>query len=445
VFLVCDYYDAHDIRLAHPALEGLIMPDTKPGEPLDLSIFDNLDAPKGQTLTVEPAQPLNVAPVPSLPAAADPRLAPAPVPERLVEVANLSPEDLAAAQASAAKVDFRNTNSLLNHGEGVMAGIAASSRQLLTGVRLGETGEIGRIAASVIDGVKILRIEDLQAEAKGSPPAARSGMVGRLLGFMADAHTAFKGFAENRKKFLDLMDGEQAKARKTKADLTVAVELLDQQAAAMRQSLHGLKIEIAAGQIALDRSYEELEALRQHAVSTGEPADAADVMEFRSAIANFRGKIADMRENLMGSAMLIPIIGQNKKAAESRIMQISNGMMVVIPRLMAVASQAVVQVDIKRAADEAGKLDEAARQITILASKGAHEAATSAARSLGGDQRNIDVLAQVADETIRTMHEVIDIEREVANGDREREAKLAAIRDRLVTGMQGVNRHAVAP
>jgi uncharacterized protein YaaN involved in tellurite resistance len=419
------------------------MPDTKPGEPLDLSIFDNLDTPKGQTLTAPPAQPLTVAPAPSLPAAQDPRLAPSPAPERLVEVANLSPEDLAAAQASATKVDFRATNTLLSHGEGVMAGIAAASRQLLTGVRLGETGEIGRIAASVIDGVKILRIEDLQAEAKGNAPAGRSGMVGRLLGFVADAHTAFKGFTENRKKFLDLMDGEQAKARKTKADLSVAVELLDQQAQAIRQSLHGLKIEIAAGQIALDRAYEELETLRQHAVSTGEAADAADVMEFRSAIANFRAKIAEMRENLMGSAMLIPIIGQNKKAAETRIMQISNGMLVVIPRLMAVASQAVVQVDIKRAADEAARLDDAARQITILASKGAHEAATSAARSLGGDQRNIDVLAQVADETIKTMHEVIKIEREVADGDRDRERKLAEIRDRLVKGMQGVAAAAV--
>ena len=131
-------------------------------------------------------------------------------------------------------------------------------------------------------------------------------------------------------------------------------------------------------------------------------------------------------------------IKQNKKAAETRIMQISNGMLVVIPRLMAVASQAAVQVDIRRAAHEAEKLDEAARQITVLASKGAHDAATSAARSLGGDQRNVDVLAQVADETIKTMHEVIEIEREVAAADREREAKLAEIRDRLVKGMQGV-------
>lgn len=216
------------------------------------------------------------------------------------------------------------------------------------------------------------------------------------------------------------------------------MQLLDQQATAIRQSLHGLKIEIAAGQIALDRGQEELEALRQNAARTGDPGDAADVLEFRSALANFRGKIAEMRENLVGSAILIPIIGQNRKAAETRIMKISDGLLVVIPRLMAVASQAIVQVDIARAAAESEKLDEAARQITILASKGAHEAATSAARSLGGDRQNLDVLAQVADESIKTMHEVIDIEREVAGGDRDREAKLAAIRDRLVQGMQGV-------
>ena len=341
-------------------------------------------------------------------------------------------------------MSFRDTASLLAHGDGVLVEIAQSSRQLLTGVRLGDAGEVGRIAATVIDGVKILRIQDLQTEAASGPPAPK-GLLGRLLGAAADAHTAFKGFQENRKTFMQLMDGEQAKARKTKADLTVAIQLLDQQAVAIRGSLHGLKIEIAAGQIALDRGEQELETLRQNAVRTGDPADAADVLEFRGALANFRGKIAEMRENLVANALLIPIIGQNKKAAETRLMKISNGMLVVIPRLMAVASQAVVQVDIRRAAEESEKLDEAARQLTLLASKGAHDAATSAARSLGGDQRNIDVLAQVADEAIKTMHEVIDIEREVAAGDREREAKLAAIRDRLAIGMRGVNQHAIQP
>jgi uncharacterized protein YaaN involved in tellurite resistance len=408
------------------------MTETKPDAPLDLAALD-LGTPPPAALPVAAAAP---------PLPADPRLAPEPPPARLVDVANLPPAELAAAEQSAARIDFRKTNTLLSHGDGVLAEIAEASRQLLSGTRLGDAGEVGRIAAAVIDGIKILRIEDLQAEAKAGPPA-RHGLIGKLIGMAADAHTAFKGFTEARKTFLQLMDGEQAKARKTKADLAVAIELLDQQAAAISRSLAGLKLEIAAGQIALDRGQAELEALRQQAVASGDPAAAAEVMEFRSALARFRGKIAEMRETLVGSAMLIPIIGQNRQAAETRLMKISNSMLVVIPRLMAVASQAVVQVDIRRAAAESEALDEAARQITLLASKGAHDAATAAARSLGGDARNIEVLAQVADETVKTMHEVIDIEREVAAGDREREAKLAGIRDKLVAGMQGVHRHAL--
>jgi uncharacterized protein YaaN involved in tellurite resistance len=410
------------------------MPETTSSAPLDLSVFDNLEPPAPVA-----AQPVAVVP----PAGANESLAPQPRPERLVEVANLSPDDLAAANASAAKIEFNKTTTLLAHGDGVLAAIAAASRQLLTGVRLGDAGEAGRIAASVIDGIKILRIQDLQNESEGGAPGARKGLFGKLLGAAADARTAFKGFAENRKQFLTLMDQEQAKARKIKADLGVTIELLDQQALAIRQSLHGLKIEIAAGQIALDRAEDELEAKRQQAVSTGDPADAAEVQAFRGAIANFRGKVGDMREALVGSAMLIPIIGQNRSAAETRMMKISNGMLVVIPRLMAVASQAVVQVEIRNAAEASAKLDEANRQITLLAAKGAREAATSAARSLGGDSRNIDVLAQVADETIAAMNEVIDIEREVAAADVVREQKLAEVRNKLVRGMQGVNARAI--
>ena len=48
------------------------------------------------------------------------------------------------------------------------------------------------------------------------------------------------------------------------------------------------------------------------------------------------------------------------------------------------------------------------------------------------------MLAKVADEAIQTMHEVITIEREVAAADRDREAKLATVRDRLAAGMRGV-------
>jgi uncharacterized protein YaaN involved in tellurite resistance len=227
------------------------MPEEKPQEPLDLSSFDNLlETPVANPAPGALAVPVTAKLVP----ASDSRLAPQTPSPRLVEVSNLSPEDLAAANASASKIDFRRTDTLMSHGDHVLAEIAQSSRQLLAGVRLGDAGDVGRIAAAVIDGVKILRIQDLQTESNAQTPAKPKGLMGKIMGTLADAHTAFKGFAENRKKFLTLMDQEEAKARKTKADLAVSVANLDQQTTAIKNSLHGLKIEIAAGQIALDRS-----------------------------------------------------------------------------------------------------------------------------------------------------------------------------------------------
>lgn len=418
------------------------MSETPPA-PLDLSLFDTAPAP--EALPPEAAAPVAAVPVSvaSIPA----ELAPQPRPPRLVETNTLPPAELAIAQAQAAKIDFASSASLMSHGEGVMTGIAQASRQLLSGVRLGEAGEAGDIAAAVLDGIKILRIPDLQAEAAGnSATSAKShGIMGKLFGALGQAHSAFQGFAENRKQFLALMDQQQAKARKTKADLTVSISLLDQQATSIRNALHDLKITIAAGQIALDRGDDELEQKRQHAVNTGDATDAAEVQALRASLSNFRGKMGDMREALVGSALLIPIIAQNRAAAETRMLKVSNGLLVVIPRLMAVASQAAVQVEIRKAADAAAKLEDANRQISLLAAQGAHDAAVSAARANAGDQRNLDTLAQMADETIKTMHEVIDIEREMAAQEAVREQKLLEIRAKLVTGMQGVNAHALQP
>ncbi len=116
------------------------MQEEKLPEPLDLSSFDHLSEPvEAPVATPAPAST-------QLITAADARLAATPPSPRLVEVANLSPEDLAAASASAAKIDFRRTDTLLSHGDHVLAEIAQSSRQLLAGVRLGDAGEVGRIA-----------------------------------------------------------------------------------------------------------------------------------------------------------------------------------------------------------------------------------------------------------------------------------------------------------
>ncbi|WP_414440289.1 toxic anion resistance protein [Burkholderia sp. 22PA0106] len=407
--------------------------------PMDLSAYLN---PASDTPAMpDPAAPQ---PEPSLPALVPPEMLAPMAPEaRLVDLASLSPEQQALARERASQIRFDDTTSTLRFVDQALQPLAASSRRLLSETTVGEAGEIGRIAAAVIDGIKILRIEELQQEAHDAAPKA-TGLLARLGRIGKVAHGAVKSFQENRKAFLALMDDEVARARRIQGDLMVTIQQLDQQSQAVRHGVSELSLSIAAMQIALDRGVDEAEALRQAALRTRTAGDAAIAMDYRNTLANFRGRIADLREAMISAASLIPLIASNRKAAETRASKLGTGIMVTIPRLMAVAAQAVVQADTRRAGEESEKLDDAARQITALAVQGSHEAAVEAARSLGGDPRNIEALAAAAAQSVETMKEVLAIEQQVQAQDREREQKLIAVRNQLVAGMSGVQADALA-
>jgi uncharacterized protein YaaN involved in tellurite resistance len=414
-------------------------PDNSSEAPLDLTAY--LDPESAPPASVE----ASIAPAEvSLPALVPQEMLTPMAPiARLVDLASLPAPQRAIAEERANSIRFDDATSTLTFVDNALQPLAAASRRLLSETTVGEAGEIGRIAAAVIDGIKILRIEDLQQEAHEVAPKA-TGLLSRLGRLGKVAHGAVKSFQENRKAFLALMDDEVARARRIKADLMVTIQQLDQQSQSVRSGVSELSISIAAMQLALDRGIEEAEQLRQTALRTNTAGDAAIAMDYRNTLANFRGRIADLREAMISAASLIPLIASNRKAAETRVSKLSTGIMVTIPRLMAVAAQAVVQADTRRAGEESEKLDEAARQITALATQGSHEAAVEAARSLGGDPRNIEALALAANQSIETMMEVQDIERQVLAQDREREQKLIEVRDKLVAGMRGVQTQALA-
>lgn len=409
------------------------MSESSSEPPLDLSAFGALTAPDETgdrvTETTEPASPEIATPMPTL--------------QRLVDLQTLPSVMRVDAQRCADTIRFDDTASTLGFIEQAMQPIAKVSRQLLADTRVGDAGEVGVIAAAVIDGIKILRIDEIQAEAQKVAPKA-AGLFAKMLSLGKVASDAVQSFQENRRRFLDLMDKQQARARKAKADLTTTVQLLDEQAQAVRHSVGNLTVAIAAAQMALDRGAQEAEQLREAALRSNTAADAAIAMDRRNTLANFRAQTTDMREAMVSAATLIPLIASNRKAAVTRISQINSGILLTLPRLMAVASQAVVEADVQRAGHEKEKLDEANRRVMEIAGQAAHDAAISAARSLQGDPRNLDSLKTLAQQTLATMHEVVEIEQEAAQKDRQREQELARVRDQLVAGMQGVTQQALA-
>jgi uncharacterized protein YaaN involved in tellurite resistance len=406
-------------------------------QPMDLSAFMDLGAPESSAPQGETALAVVEGSAEPLSEAQRALLEPQKPAPQLVDLRSLPPEELQKAQQLSLTLDFARTSTTLSFVEDALKPVTDISRRLLSDTTIGDAGEVGRIAAAVIDGIKILRIEDLQREAQEIAPKA-TGLLGKFFGAGKLAGSAIKGFAENRKKFLEVMDQESARARRAKADLTTTVELLDQQALAVRQSVGNLTRGIAAAQIALERGAQEAEALRQKAIASGSTADAAVAMDYRNTLSNFRAKVGDMKESLISAATLIPIIASNRKAAETRIMKISNGLMLTMPRLMALASQAVVEVRTTKSAQEAERLSEANRQVMALAGKSAHDSAVAAERAKAGDERDLQALSALADQTIETMREVLEIEKENEQKMATREQELVKVRDRLVEGMRSV-------
>ena len=75
------------------------MPEASPDAPLDLSMIDDLQSSNAD-------KPQSVAVAAETTAPTDPRLLPDPTPPRLVDIDGLRPEELTAAERSAARGEF---------------------------------------------------------------------------------------------------------------------------------------------------------------------------------------------------------------------------------------------------------------------------------------------------------------------------------------------------
>jgi uncharacterized protein YaaN involved in tellurite resistance len=412
-------------------------------DPLDLSKFTALAEP-----AAAPSSAVTAPVQDQLPAVVSDASLPVELKEtvavtRLVDPASLDAEKLKKAQTLAASIDFTQTQTTLAFVEGTLAPVAQISRKLLADTQVKEMGEVGRVATAVLEGINILRLDDLKKEAQEAAPKA-TGLMSKLFSVGKVAHSALKSFEANRKQFLALMDKEEARARAVKADLLVTVQLLDQQSQAVRQSISDLTVAIAAGQLALERGQEEAERLRQVALTSQNPGDAAVALDFRRTLLTFQSRVADLRQAMIASATLVPVITLNRQAAETRIAKLTDGLLLTLPRLMTAASQAAVQADLQRAAAEQAKLDEADRKVMALAGEGAHQAAVSATQSLASDPRNIQALATLAEQTQNTMREVLLIEKQVQQSHVEQEQQLVGIRNDLVKGMVAIQAEGLA-
>jgi len=404
--------------------------------PLDLSDLYQDEPATASPASTRPADDTSAMRTP--PAIVDPVLAePLAALPRLVDLDRLPADMVTEAHRRADAIDFGDLNTLLEHGNGALGQLAQVSDRMLAGRSLGQSEAVGEIAASVLDGVRILRIADLQKIARGEQPGS-SGLLARVGSLLGGAKDALAGFAENRKQFNTLMDAQEAKARRTIADLKRNIDSFEAMYQALRHAVRELNIDIGGGQCALERGQAEVEALRQQAIASNDPVQAAEVMELRGRIANFAGHLAEQREGLMRAALTIPMLKATREAAEARIMALHSALTKTIPNLKAACAVAVGQADNRSAAAAREALNEADRRILDLVADGTLDAARSTAAQRGVDPRQIEVLSLAAEKITQALAEMTENDRLTVERTRAQETELVALRDRVADSMRQI-------
>lgn len=397
--------------------------------PMDLgALLDETDTTSASAptpaVTAPSAPSTGTAPAPTVTATS---LAPIEPAKRLVDTRTLSADLLSKAEQSAAKINFRDPDTLLAHGTEALAPIGAIAERITAGRTIKSTDEVGAIAAAIFDGIKILRIDELQSGTTKSRGIMRS-LINR-------AKSPLQQFAENRKQFNAVMDQQEAKARRLIGDFGLTIQNLTKMSAETRAGLTNLTVEVAAGQIALDRGYEELAALREKAIATDDQGLAAEVMVLRGRLADFEGKISELRFAIARFAGMIPIIAATSRVMESRIGKIQTGLLVTLPGLKAAAALAVAQADERAGADANRKMDEADAAVLRLTAEGTAQGLQRMNDDRGVSANRMTALKEAIETTTAAIKQSIADDSAAQNKALEQEAEIIKIGQQLRTGM----------
>ena len=100
--------------------------------------------------------------------------------KQLVVADRLSPKTIASPKQLSIEISSKNTAIAREISGKSMAPIKQNTRSLLNNVRMNDMDTLGATASSIIDGIKILRLDDLKKEAHSNIPAPVHKGIGNL-------------------------------------------------------------------------------------------------------------------------------------------------------------------------------------------------------------------------------------------------------------------------
>lgn len=228
-----------------------------------------------------------------------------------------SEAELSIIESYANKVDFNDTNSIVNYGADAQEKLAEFSDVALNNVRTKDLGAVGDSLSGLVTELKgFSALEEKKGLARFFHRAANP--IEQLKSKYSKANA-------NVERVVDILDGHQVA-------LTKDVAVLDEMFKANTENFKSLSMYIAAGKKKIEEAREvTLPALKQKAEETGDGADIQAVSDFSQMMSRFEKKVHDLNLTRTVSLQMAPQIRMIQNNDALMIEKIQTALVNTIP------------------------------------------------------------------------------------------------------------------
>lgn len=222
----------------------------------------------------------------------------------------LTPEERQKVEEIKNQIDIRDSQMLMQYGSGAKQNIADFSENILSHVRVKDSGEVGTLMTDLVEKVRGLDFDSLEKE-KGFAALLKKGEA-KLRKFI--------GQYEKLEVQIDSIEGKLDEARMS---MLKDIGMFDTLYAKNLDYFKQLQVYITAGEEKIAELREvTIPALRKEAENSDDPMNAQVIKDFEDTVLQFEKKVYDLKTSktiALQTAPQIKLIQNNDKLLADKI------------------------------------------------------------------------------------------------------------------------------
>ena len=367
---------------------------------------------------------------PAPPTASLPTLAQRLAPSDIVDPSRFDDARRGQAAAIAAAVSVSDSNTIATFGAGPQRKLSSFLDQLLAGTRADDVGLAGALVTELATDIKALDLPGIKREAEGAPGLlARLPIVGKRYSALRRFRAMHTGITTH---LATIEQRAEMHLGKLKATNAATDRLLD----ATEDNLREIELWVAAGQQALLRMRAEFEAERTALADNRDLVRVAKLRDMGEQIDAFETRLVRMHVAFTRGLLAIPQIRTAQAAGRIEIQNTLDTILFDLPDLKAAIVRVAALHQISRASDATAARRKIARELQSIGVDALDRAYTTAKRTQGDMEGDVQVLTEVTDKMLATLDRGLQIDRDNRAKRAQAVEQLGDVRQRLLEGLR---------